>query len=291
VAHEIEANAKQQWVGLLLSGLVVLAAVIAICLFLCNYTPGAICNLAYGDNNEKNGNSLDLYLPEGVKRPYPLVVWLHGGGWVSGDKRLPPCRNLLKKGFAVASINYRLVSEAQFPAQLDDCKKAIAWLYSNADKFGIDKDRIGVWGASAGGHFALLLSTADNGKNVKAVCDWCGPADLFSFAEQSTGVYSNANKADSNPLKRLLGGLPKDCEEKAKQASAVFHVDKNDAPVLIMHGEEDQVVPVSQSKEMKDALDKVGAKSELVIIKGAGHDFFTADAEARVMQFFVENLH
>jgi len=286
---EIETNAKQQWIGLLLSGAVVIAALIAIALFLCNYAPNAICNLAYGENNSKGGNRLDLYLPEATK-PYPLVVWIHGGGWVSGDKRLPPCRSLLQKGFAVASLNYRLVSEAPFPAQLDDCKKAISWLCENADKYGIDKNRIGVWGASAGGHLALLLSTADNAKNVKAVCDWCGPSDLITFAEQSKGVYSNANVSESNPFKKLLGGLPKDKEALAKQGSAVFHVDKKNAPLLMMHGDADQVVPLSQSQEMKDALDKVGARSEFVIVKGGGHDFFTADNEARVLRFFVENL-
>jgi acetyl esterase/lipase len=290
VASEIEANAKQHWVGLLLSGAVVVAAVIAIALFLCNYTPGAICNLKYGENNSKGGNSLDLYLPEGVKKPYPLVVYIHGGGWVGGDKRLPPCRNLVQKGFAVASINYRLASEAQFPAQLEDCNNAIAWLGNHAEQFGLDKSRIGVWGTSAGGQLALLLSTADNGKNVKAVCDWCGPSNLFSFAEQTKGVYSSSNVDDKNPLIRLLGGLPKEKEDITRQASAVFHIHKNDAPLLIMHGDNDQVVPVSQSKELKDALDKAGARSELVIVKGAGHNFFNEDTEAKVLQFFVENL-
>ena len=106
-------------------------------------------------------NRLDLYLPEKAEGRLPLIVWIHGGAWYAGSKTDPsPAMAMVGKGYAVASINYRLSQHAVFPAQIEDCKAAIRWLRANAGKYNLDPERIGVWGLSAGGHLVALLGTA-----------------------------------------------------------------------------------------------------------------------------------
>ncbi|MEZ6034982.1 MAG: alpha/beta hydrolase [Planctomycetaceae bacterium] len=141
--------------------------------------------------------TLDLYLPEGQKRA-PLVVWIHGGGWRGGTKHNPPLREITKDGFALASISYRFTNKAIFPAQIHDCKGAVRWLRTNADRFGYNPDWIAVAGSSAGGHLALLMGTSggvtalegnvggnlDRSSAVQAVIDYFGPSD-FVLREDS----------------------------------------------------------------------------------------------------------
>jgi acetyl esterase/lipase len=102
---------------------------------------------------------LDLYLPAGLNEPAPIVIWIHGGGWETGDKERPMAGPLTKLGFAVASIDYRLSEVAPWPAQIDDCKAAVRWVRANASKYGYRADKIGAMGASAGGHLVALLGT------------------------------------------------------------------------------------------------------------------------------------
>ena len=136
-------------------------------------------------------NRLDLYLPEKVKGRLPVVVWIHGGAWMEGSKDDCPAVPFAAEGCAVASINYRLSQHAIFPAQIQDCKAAIRWLRANADKYHLDPDHIGVWGASAGGHLVALLGTTaavkefegrggnlDQSSRVQCVLDWYGPSEL-----------------------------------------------------------------------------------------------------------------
>src|SRR5260370_39954354 len=135
---------------------------------------------------------LDLYLPEKSDDPLPLIIWIHGGAWMAGSKENPPGIELLKRGYALASINYRLSQHAKFPAQLEDCKAAIRWLRANATTYHLDPDRIGVWGASAGGHLVALLRTTGDVKELEgeegnpqqssggqSVVDWFGPTDIL----------------------------------------------------------------------------------------------------------------
>src|SRR6185295_6679368 len=112
-------------------------------------------------------HKLDLYLPERASEPSPLIIWVHGGGWQNGSKDgCPPLRSgYVRRGYAVASINYRLSGHAVFPAQIEDCKAAIRWLRAHAKEYGYDADRIGVWGASAGGHLVALLGTTSDVKD------------------------------------------------------------------------------------------------------------------------------
>ena len=108
-------------------------------------------DISYVSDPVSQRQKLDLYIPKRAKKPTPLVVWIHGGGWQAGDKKFGPFKSLLDKKYAVASINYRLSQEAKFPAQIQDCKSAVVWLKKNAALYNIDPERVGAWGASAGG--------------------------------------------------------------------------------------------------------------------------------------------
>jgi acetyl esterase/lipase len=256
-----------------------------------------IRDLPYVENGHQR-NKLDLYLPENAKQPLPVVIWIHGGAWQSGSK--DGCRAdwLSGKGYAVASINYRLSQHAVFPAQIEDCKAAIRWLRANAAKYHLDADHIGVWGASAGGHLVALLGTsggakdlegkggnADQSSRVQCVVDWFGPTDLTTMATQD-------DKPDT-PVAKLLGGTVQGNREKAKKASPLYYAGKDSAPFLIMHGDKDNLVPLKQSEVLADALAKAGVEVKLEVIKGYGHGgpgFNTADSRKLIEEFFDKHL-
>jgi acetyl esterase/lipase len=248
------------------------------------------------DGHERQ--KLDLYLPEKVDGLLPVVVWVHGGGWQNGTKDRCPALPLVKQGFAVASINYRLSQHAKFPAQIEDCKAAIRWLRANANKYRLDSNHIGAWGASAGGHLVALLGTtgdakefntrgpnADQSSKVQAVCDWFGPTDFLR-------MVSPTSKPD-NPVALLLGGPVHENKEKAAQASPVTYVAKGDPPFLIMHGDQDKTVPLAQSEEIAEALKKAGVEVTLRVLNGAGHGgpaFSGPESQKLIEEFFVKHL-
>ena len=204
-----------------------------------------LTNIAYVANGTGN-QKLDLYLPASGTN-WPLIVWIHGGGWMEGSKEQPPGLRFLVHGFALASINYRLSQEAIFPAQLLDCKAAIRWLRAHAVEHGIDPDRIGVWGAS-GGHLAAMLGTTggvkefDQGDNpgvssrVQAVCDCFGPTDLTQITKYPSDIN---HAAPDSPESRLLGGPIAQNVEKAARANPIGYITKEAPPFLIMHGDKD----------------------------------------------------
>jgi acetyl esterase/lipase len=243
-------------------------------------------------------NKLDLYLPGKADRHLPVVVWIHGGGWYAGSKDGCPAVPLVVKGYAVASINYRFSQHALFPAQIEDCKAAIRWLRANAKKYGLDADHIGVWGASAGGHLVALLGTSggvnelegkggnlDRSSRVQCVVDWFGPTD---FAKM--GGWQD--KPDS-PMAKLVGGPVKDRQELAAKANPITYVGKDSAPFLIMHGEEDNLVPMNQSELLDAALRKAGVESTLVRVPKNGHggpDFLNPENRKRIEEFFAKHL-
>jgi acetyl esterase/lipase len=253
-----------------------------------------------------HSRSLDLYVPEakpGVK--IPLVIWIHGGAWRGGSKEGNHALWLLKDGFATASINYRLSNEVRFPGQIEDCKAAVRFLRAHAAEYGFDGDHIGVWGSSAGGHLALLLGTtggvrALDGNNdapsvssrVQAVCDFFGPTDLLTTSSQA-GPQSQVQHDDpSAPEAELIGGPVQQNPEKALAASPVNYVTPEDPPFLIVHGENDQLVPVGQSWELYGMLQKAGVKSEIHIVAGGGHGdhFNSKEIGSLVRDFFQKYL-
>jgi acetyl esterase/lipase len=253
-----------------------------------------LLNLAYVPNGGES-QMLDLYLP-GTGTNWPLIVWIHGGGWMGGNKEKPPGLGFLRHGFALASINYRLSQDAIFPAQLTDCKAALRWLRAHAAQNGIDPNRIGVWGASAGGHLVALLGTTgdvkefDTGGNagvssrVQAVCDWFGPTDFTANIKSDTAESAEA---------RLIGGPISQNIEKAQRANPIHYITKEDPPFLIMHGDKDPVVPLEQSQLLADALAKAGVKVTFHIVPGGDHggpEFRKREEIDRLFIFFLKNL-
>ena len=259
-----------------------------------------IRNLEYCNNDGKRVILLDLYLPTiEAKKPLPVVMWIHGGGWSKGSKENCPLIWLAAEGYAVASIEYRLVPEATWPTQIDDCRVALRWLRTNAVKFNLDPERIAASGGSAGGHLAALLGTADAPKQenvssrVQAVAEWYGPSDLLAMPNnQPAPDKTDADLAKTNGA-RMLGGIVKDRPEIAKQASAIFHVSKDDPPFLIIHGDKDPQVPLAQSEKLHAQLKETGVPSTLHIVKDGGHGgkgFDTPELRTLVLEFFKKNL-
>ncbi len=246
-----------------------------------------------------NGHSLklDLYIPENAPRPVPLIIDIHGGGWMALDKTELIARGILDHGFAVASIDYRLTKEAIFPAQIHDSKAAVRWLRTHASEYGLRSDKIGAWGDSAGGHLVSLLGVTPNkpefegnegnanvSSEVQAVCDYYGPSDFLTIPLPAADTLADA------ALPKLIGGLIEQNQEKARQVSPITYVSSNACPFLIVHGDKDPIVPLQQSIEFNDALQKAGVASQLYIVKGGGHGFNDAKAFDTVIAFFNQYL-
>ena len=240
---------------------------------------------------------LDLYLPAGVKDA-PVVVWIHGGGWQNGSKDRTPAVALLAHGYAVASINYRLSSHAVFPAQIEDCKAAVRWLRAHAGEHGYDPNRIGVWGSSAGGHLVAMLGVTgdvkdfDTGENlavssrVQAVVDFFGPTDLLMMDAQSTANSRMKHNPPDSPESKLVGGAIQENPGKTRRASPLTYVSNGDTPFLIVHGDQDPLVPVAQSEVFLAALKKAGVEADLYVVKGGGHGGFQdPEVDGRVRAF------
>ncbi len=259
--------------------------------------------------NDNPRQSLDLLLPK--KRhdrihPPPLIVFVHGGGWQNGGKesgirRIAPF--VASGDYVGTSINYRLSNEAKWPAQIHDCKAAIRWLRGNAEKYNIDPDKVAVWGISAGGHLVAMLGVShgveelegdigafdDQDTAVTAVVDFYGPSELLTMDEHPGNIVHNA---PDSPESRLLGNPIQENKEKAKNASPVTHVTNDDASHLIVHGDQDPLVPYSQSVKLDQLLDKAGVESIFVEIVGGGHGrgFDTPELHRRVAQFLDKHL-
>ena len=231
---------------------------------------------------------LDLYRPAAGADPAPLVVFMHGGGWLRGDRsmvspsfaswRPGPLARLAADGFAVASVDYRLSGEARFPAQLEDVAAAVDWLTGHAGEYGFDAGRIVLWGESAGAHLAALLGLrlpAPTG--VRGVVDWYGPADLTALQEQ-VGV---AGALTDDPLDtreaRLLGAPVATVPELARAASPISHVRAGAPPFLIAHGTADRAVPFRQSEALAAALAEAGADVRFEAVNGADHMWVGVD--------------
>ena len=250
-------------------------------------------NLEYTNTDGNRILLLDLYLPaKESDKPLPVIMWIHGGGWSKGSKENCPLIWLAAEGYAVASIEYRLVPEAKWPTPIDDCRSAVRWLRTNAKKYNLDGEHIAVSGGSAGAHLAALLGTSDSPK-VQAVLDLYGPSDLLTMPNNVAGP----NKTDADLAKtngaRLLGGIVRDRPDIAKQASAFFQVSKDSPPFLILHGDQDKSVPLDQSERLHAKLKEAGVASTLHVIKGAGHGgkgFDAPEIREIVRGFFEKHL-
>ena len=267
-------------------------------------------DLQYVPDGDRS-QTLDLYLPETASdKPLPLIVWIHGGGWSGGSKDGCPAVGYVHQGYAAASVEYRFSQKAVFPAQIQDCQAAIRWLRANSRKYNIDPDHIGVWGESAGGHLVALLGTSGGKKvfppiggneeqsnRVQAVCDWYGPTDFNTVMAQAaadTNVKSviKFNTKD-DPYSNLMGVHLGSEPLRGDAVSPVHYVSRDSAPMLIMHGTKDALVPYAQSEELADALKKAGVDVVLQKFPGAGHSgpaFHLPAARALMKGFFDKYL-
>jgi acetyl esterase/lipase len=247
-------------------------------------------DLAYANLSE--AQKLDLYIPTNGSGPFPVVIMVHGGGFMFGDKAdgagLTGVDQLLEAGYAVASINYRLSGEATYPAQINDAKAAVRFLHANADQYNLNPDKFGAWGASAGGNLVSLLGTtcgvaelegaelgnADQSSCVQAVVDWFGPIDFLKMDEQfeGTGCPQTHDAADS-PESKLVGAPIQTVPDLVKTTNPMNYIDASDTPFFIENGTADCNIPPIQNKDLADALSAViGAdKVTYTSLDGAGH--------------------
>jgi acetyl esterase/lipase len=259
-------------------------------------------NIPYNNDTLKK-HLLDIYLPANTQGKLPLVILIHGGGWWANDKYADlgymkkTIAELVSQGFALVSIDYRWSTQAIFPAQIQDCNRAVSFLYDNADEYGFDKKRFAVLGWSAGGHLASLLGLAKNNKvanfympntsksfKIKAVVDFYGPSELIMLPK---------NDDEKSPESILLGATPLNRPDLAKIASPVTYVDKNDPPFLIIHGEKDDMVSPKQSTLLNSWLNTEGVQNELIIVKDAPHYgtmFDVDDVRNKVIDFLKKQL-
>jgi acetyl esterase/lipase len=260
-------------------------------------------NIAY-NKDTLNKHLLDIYLPPNAKGKVPLIIFVHGGGWLGNDKYADigymkkTVAEIVSNGFALASIDYRFATQAIFPAQMQDCNRAVSFLIDNAEKYGFNKNRIAVMGFSAGGHLASLMGLSKNNNvesffmkdtnksfSFKAVVDFYGPAELI--------LFPGANDPKS-PESLLIGATPLSRPDLAKAASPVTYVDKNDPPFLIIHGEKDDLVSPKQSQLLSSWLNVAGVKNELIIVKEAPHFgemFDTDEIRIKVLDFLKKKLN
>lgn len=268
-------------------------------------------DLAYATHSE--AEKLDLYLPEG-SGPFPLVVSVHGGAFMEGDKgdvfAVEGFDQLLEAGYALASLNYRLSGEAIAPAQIQDVKAALRWLRAHAREYHLKPEKIAAWGASAGGNLVALLGTscaapalegtdlgnASQSSCVQAVVDWFGPTDFVQMDSQFAGseCLQTHNDPDS-PESRLVGAPIQLRPDLVKAANPITYVTPFAPPFLIMHGTEDCVVPPQQSQLLyDDLLSAIGEdKVTMVFLHGAGHGgpkFFEASNMQRVINFLDRHI-
>lgn len=212
----------------------------------------------------------DIHLPEGCSGSLPLVVWIQGITWQAGPKDDCPVEWLVERGYAVASVGYRLTTEATFPAQIDDCLAALDTLERDAELWGIDRDRVCVAGSGAGGHLAALAALWNRSAHdrplprVAAVAAFAAPTHLTTLGP--------GHDRAASPASLLVGGPLPEFREAAQQASPLTHVAPGAPPVLLVHGRRDAVVPADQSVRFDAALKAAGIDSRLVLLSGAGHD-------------------
>jgi acetyl esterase/lipase len=225
---------------------------------------------------------LDLYLPDDRERPFPLIVWFHGGAWCEGTRAdvVPLAMAQVGRGYALASVSYTLTPGATWPTQAHEVKCAVRWLRSNAAELGVDPQRFVAWGMSAGGHLASIvgvtgdrelegdLGSADQSSSVEGVISWYGPSELSSMGRNSIVDHDEPG----SPEAQLVGGPVPESPEEVASASPARYVDGRPLPpFLLVHGTVDPIVPHGQSVLLHDALTSLGGSSTLVDVRLGTH--------------------
>jgi len=245
---------------------------------------------------------LDLHRPREPNPP--LLVYVHGGAWRAGSKADVPVAKLLDHGYAIASVDYRLSTEARFPAQIHDIKAAIRFLRAKSRVYHINASRMGIIGSSAGGHLAALVGVTnghkvlegrigghlDQSSDVQCIVSLFGASNLQSILSQSTEF---GLKMRVPALQLLLGGQPAKKADLAKLASPVAHLDKGDPPLLLIHGDADPQMPPEQSKEFAAACATLKIPVRLILLPGSRHggaEFYDDERTEVVARFLRAHL-
>ncbi len=245
---------------------------------------------------------LDLHRPQ-AENP-PLIVYVHGGAWRAGSKSDVPIAPLLEKGFAIASVDYRLSTQAVFPAQIHDIKAALRFLRAKAAEFRLNTEKIAIVGSSAGGHLAALVGVTnghkmlegrigdhlDQSSRVDAIVSLYGASNLQSILAQSTEFGLTVRIP---ALKLLLGDVPEKKPELAELASPVAHLDKSDPPLLLIHGDADPQMPYEQSREFTTAYEALKLQVKFVTLPGSRHggeEFYDDERSSLAAAFLNEAL-
>jgi acetyl esterase/lipase len=263
-------------------------------------------DIPYADTPD-TAQRLDLFLPakRAGDKPLPVIVFIHGGAWQAGNKasgRASVQRFVGSGQYAGASVEYRLSQQAKWPAQIEDCKAAIRWIKAHAKENGLDPEKIGVWGTSAGGHLVAMLGVTGNVKElegtlgkhldqnsrVTCVADYFGPTNMLTIRDFPSKM---AHNAPDSPVSKLIGGAVQENKDKARNASPVTYVTNDDAPFFIAHGTADPLVPYNQTETFAAALEKSKVPVYVETIEEGGHGGFDSPKlNARLQTFFDKYL-
>jgi acetyl esterase/lipase len=264
--------------------------------------PHVIRDVEYARAGE-HALKLDLHLPPGKARA-PLIVWVHGGAWRSGSKKDVPISKLVEDGYAIASVDYRLSTEAKFPAQIHDIKAAIRFLRAHGSDWKLSSKKIVIAGDSAGAHLAALVGVSngnaelegaigndlEESSEVQGIISFYGAANLTTILKQST---PHGLSVRISALELLLGDQPTNVLALARLASPVFQVDRGDPPLLLFHGDQDPQMPINQSLELLGAYQKVKAPVQFEVVHGAAHGgamFYDAERHEIAGKFLRRNF-
>jgi acetyl esterase/lipase len=229
---------------------------------------------------------LDLYLPASGTpqgdRPQGVLVWVHGGAWRAGSREAPDLAGLTARGWALASVDYRLSTQAKFPAAVHDIKAAIRYLRAHAVQYGLPTQPVVIAGSSAGGHLATLVGVTNGvaalegsvgdalqtSSDVQGIVSLYGASNLVSILDQST---PHGLSVRVPALEAFLGGQPSAVPDVARLASPRFHTDASDPPLLWMHGDQDFQMPINQGHELEGVYRELGLPVQLIVKHGSGH--------------------
>lgn len=273
-----------------------------------SFVKNKFINIPY--QNIKDSQKLDIYLPNEGTGPFPIIIGVHGGGFKFGSKDEAMNQSMLegtKRGYAVVLINYRLSGTAKFPAAIEDVKSSIRFIKANAEKYNLDPNKIGLWGASAGGNLVALAGVTGNSKifnnselgypevstSVQAVVDWFGPINFLTMDSEFVieGIDGQKHSTPTSFESQYLGKYICEADELVKMSNPETYLDNGDLPpFLIQHGTADRLVPHTQSINFANKLENV----ELVLLQDAGHGdpsaFDTEENLERVFKFLDKYL-
>lgn len=269
-------------------------------------------DIVYVETEPNSRHKMDVYVPKGFAGQRPLLIWIHGGGWIDGDKADPPILNMLDEGFVVASVNYRLSPTYLHPQQVHDVKAAVRYLKARGSLFGIDEQRVVLVGHSAGAHLASYAGLTDgldyaedleqgNGQTssaVQAVVASAPPIDFTTFIDQakqlgltnSELVPGSVSIDDVTPEVLLTGCTIDECGKQVDLTNPIFDIDASDPPFFIQHSEDDNVVPYLQGRQLHEALLEANVDSTFNRMNDRVHDFvFTAQMKNWILEKLEQN--